>query len=310
MAFFFFCAIGFNEILTGESQRDLAGQFIRYQDSNTAVANELMTPGAAKVACWGSPTANRVTGTNGEKFRRGLVNGETVEAWVSDVLRSVPLENKNEETMDYKGIKLLKMTVPDSVFQNSTVNPENSVYYMEGTAGFYNLTSSRQRVPIFVSQPHFLGIRDPAVLEKVSGFTPDAGKHQLFLGVEPTSGLTIFARKRSQINFLINKPPVFSNEEDGAVKQWLPYIQNNTYFPIAWQEEGGGADDKLASTFRSQVYAAQGLATKGKWIGGILGLILTLTSVYLFYRAGKLAGATSFPTPDINEPLLLMSTNG
>ena len=69
-------------------------------------------------------------------------------------------------------------------------------------------------------------MQNPSISDKIDGLNPSTGafklsiqylvmmlaKHELFLGVEPLSGLTMTAKKRSQVNFIIGPVRADSNE--------------------------------------------------------------------------------------------------
>merc|ERR1719326_2555282 len=97
-----------------------------------------------------------------------------------------------------------------------------------------NLTSV-QSAPIFVSKPHFLDA-DEYYINNVHGLTPpDRKKHDIFLQVEPKSGMTVNARKCLQVNAKVE-----------PMMMLYPNLRE-TYFPVAWFSEYGKIDKKDAN---------------------------------------------------------------
>ncbi|KAH9258385.1 hypothetical protein BASA81_003434 [Batrachochytrium salamandrivorans] len=68
-----------------------------------------------------------------------------------------------------------------------------------GPNGLVNASIIYLGAPIFVSLPHFLDA-DPALLEGVTGLQPDPLLHEMFLDIEPTTGMTFREHNRIQIN--------------------------------------------------------------------------------------------------------------
>jgi hypothetical protein len=278
--------LGKTTICTGEDDPSLVGQTIAWKGSFITKSPELMIPNSPALPIWGSntPFANRVFGTNGEKFRRNLEKESSVQVFDADAMRTVLLTNIGGRTIDLNGVRLLKMITDPSVLQNISENPNNEDFYMNGPSGFYNLTRARSNVPIYVSLPHFFNLNNAEITDKIDGLQPNADKHELFVGVEPISGLTMNARKRSQINFIVGPSPKFVNG-DGQNTTWFAHLQQSTYFPVCWLEEGGSASDLLIKKFKSQVYTAEGLLLYGRWIGGVCGTLMLIASAFFMYKS-------------------------
>lgn len=97
--------------------------------------------------------------------------------------------------------------------------------------------------PVFMSMPHYCHV-DPAVAAQTTGVTPcDVAAHDLWLGVEPTTGITMAARKRLQVSSAFDAR---HTSFDGRLQP--------TILPIFWAEEAGEIGEAQARQIRSQMY--------------------------------------------------------
>lgn len=275
-------------VYTGEGDYSLTRSFKTYSGSEYVSAPTSLLPGTTtRRLIWRRTEDNRVEGTDGTTFRRGLKPGDNITAFNADTFRAVPLCNVNEERIMYKGIELLKFVFDPRLLKNETTSSEALFFDQMGPEGFFNLTIGRSLVPVFVSPPHFYGV-DSRVIGNTKGLRPQKDLHELFLAVEPTAGLTMFARKRAQVNFLI-RPLNFTvgwnlTQGEPPAQFWFPNIRPMTYVPLLWFEEGGGATDKQAELFKGRVYLVQNLLSTGKWAGFGAGIFLMMVGLVCLCR--------------------------
>lgn len=105
--------------------------------------------------------------------------------------------------------------------------------------------------PIFMSFPHFCYV-DPSVAAQTVGTRCDPSRHDLWLGVEPITGITMAAAKRLQVASAFDaRYPAF----DGAVAP--------TILPIFWAEEVAEVSDADAARFVNTLYPVRALAVHG-----------------------------------------------
>jgi hypothetical protein len=77
------------------------------------------------------------------------------------------------------------------VWQNTTENPDNHVYYSNGLSGLANMSAAVASIPFFMSKPHFLD-GDAALVAAVTGLTPPVrDAHDTYFDVEPITGAVL-----------------------------------------------------------------------------------------------------------------------
>lgn len=236
---------------------------------------------------WGSPEANKLHGTSGDAFAplNSFGKGDTVPAYVDDLYQEIPLSNINDEVMTIKGVDLIAFRITAENMANSTTNPHNKPYYMDGPNGFFNLSAPRL-APLMVSMPHLLYV-DEEVQKKVEGQQPDEKKHATWLGVEPWTGMTLAAQKTWQINTPIGPLNISDGNDPPTYVSWFPKVTPGTYLPMAWMKYGGVMNDDIASTIKDQVYVGVTAKSLMKWLGFGLGLLLLVLGLVLLLSAMK-----------------------
>ena len=142
--------------------------------------------------------ANRIEGSDANMYGRPVTTNK-VQVFVSDIYRSVFLINTGTE--DWKGIPVKHFTINTKDLYNATQNPENAQYYSFGPKGVLNTTDAAG-IPVFVSFPNFLN-GDPSLVSAVQGMNPNQDEHSSFLLVEPQTGLLVQAKKKLQVNYLL-----------------------------------------------------------------------------------------------------------
>lgn len=152
-------------------------------------------------------------------------------------------QNLNNETNVLKGITTLRFRISDRVLANSTLNPMNWAYWMNGPSGVINITNcAPNNVPIFLSLPHFYRA-SPSVPALVTGMQPDPTLHDLWLDVEPNTGATMSAHKRLQINVHLKPIHPFLDPS----KAWFNNVNASLLCPSLWLDVQGQISDDLVS---------------------------------------------------------------
>ena len=145
-------------------------------------------------------TFNQIRGTNGDNVPMGLGDQQSVAIYVPDLKRTtdlVPLAGAHPEV---KGIPLRRYVLNPRRLQNASVVPENANIWNFGPDGLFNLTTTRWLVPLFNSEPNFLGAA-PSLREGVTGLeAPNAERDQLPVDVEPFSGITMNVRRSYMVS--------------------------------------------------------------------------------------------------------------
>jgi hypothetical protein len=176
------------------------------------------------------PMASRWIARSSARLARTQINGEA-EALQADV----------------RGVTLLKFQPDDHV-----AHPDPR-YFTEIT-GLMNVTActavgpsghaaQAAGPPLFMSMPHFCHV-DPAVALQTTGVAAcDPEVHDLWLGVEPTTGITMAAAKRLQV----------STAFDGSYPGLDRYLRS-TILPIFWAEEISELNEHDAREIRHSMY--------------------------------------------------------
>ncbi|KAI6645842.1 CD36-like lysosomal integral membrane protein II [Oopsacas minuta] len=199
---------------TGVCDSKALGEFIQWD-------------GNRQMDIWGDQYANMINGTEGFFFRPFLNSNDRITFFVDDAMRSIELACKNSHT-EHKGIDTLRYGLPLYFLQNASCNPANARWYQFCPQGLFYIGNSSimPDVPAYGSKPHFLDA-DPNLLSNVSGLFPDREIHDLFVDIEPTTGVTIAVHNRVQINFKLERTEiVYFNE-----------IPSLLYLPILYSDE-------------------------------------------------------------------------
>jgi hypothetical protein len=91
----------------------------------------------------------------------------------------------------------------------------------------FAISKCQMDAPIVLSWPHFLHA-NTSFQQAVHGLNPDDEKHNFYFDVQQTTGTTISASAKLQINMAVKKIPDFAALKD----------VNDTVIPILWFDEG------------------------------------------------------------------------
>lgn len=147
---------------------------------------------------FGSDYANRIAGTDANMFGRPMRSSKE-QVFISDLYRSAYIMHMKD--VDWNGIELQEYQLQYKDTQNATMNPENAQYYSYGPSGVLNCTKAAN-VPVFISYPHFY-LAEQSLVAAVKGLSPNKDAHQSYLRMEVQSGLLVEAKKRLQVNYLM-----------------------------------------------------------------------------------------------------------
>jgi len=263
-------------------------------------------------------------GTDAFQFPPNVPDSQNQPIFIQQLSRELTLVPK--ETIHFKGVKMLQFEVDQNQLLNSTAVPNNANYYSFGPYGLFNITKATgasvyaltlmlchtaSAVPYsktngrsvvalltcrFVSKPHFLDA-DPRLLEAVIGLSPNRSIHDIVVGVEPQTGLTMHARSCSQTNFLV-QPISFPKHPSHPWFEKLP--AGGIFFPVLWNAETGDVTDDKASDIRSQLYWAQEVALYASIAGYVSGALVAIIALIFAIRWQQHAvGGYSKTTDDV-----------
>jgi hypothetical protein len=163
---------------------------------------------------WANDYANRIAGNDAQMFGRP-VKSDKIQAYISDIYRSAFLYHESNE--NWYNVPVKRFTLQDKDLMNAVDNPANAQYYAFGPSGMLNTTAAAG-VPVFVSYPHFYR-GDPSLIQAVKGMSPNKDAHEIFLDIEPQTGLLARGRKRLQVNYQMKTyilPQIMDNSSEVA----------------------------------------------------------------------------------------------
>lgn len=217
---------------------------------------------------WTSASANMLNGTDGTLFHPFMEKSDIVYVYSSDLCRSIYLTYK--ETTQEQDIDVYKFTVPPKVFQNASVNPDNSGFCYPDSksclpSGLLNVESCQKSAPLVYSQPHFLNA-DPKVINAVDGVFPNAADHDTVIDIEPNTGAPFFAAKKIQVNIQLENVKHLKQTE-----KIVPVV-----LPVVWLNESSRITPELVDTFKSALVTPELEIHIGIYIAIIVGSVLLL----------------------------------
>ncbi|KAF8570141.1 hypothetical protein P879_01048 [Paragonimus westermani] len=198
--------------------------------------------GKKKLKIWDHDEANMINGTDGSLAPPGMEVGSMVTFHVPDICRSSTLyANDKKPTINRKDIEVVVFsgapadpTDPLAEWRSRMFCKTKSGCPPKGLVALAPCLSSKGvNMPMFLSQPSFIGA-DPQISGAFDGLpTPDPEKHVTTVHIEPTTGFLLEAFKRVQFNVYMN------NTTENFKNMKGPF-----YFPIGWLEETAIADKK------------------------------------------------------------------
>eukprot|EP00892_Ulva_mutabilis_P002626 jgi/Ulvmu1/12364/UM009_0010.1 len=202
----------------------------------------------AAVTCWADGHEERVAGgSDALQFPPKLTAKEPIYVYVPELFRMARLNATDEVTVS--GVRLLKyqpddrVVAPDARFFTEIPGLMNVTACT--AAGPSGRAADAAGPPVFMSMPHYCHV-DPAVAAQTTGVSPcDVAAHDLWLGVEPITGITMAARKRLQVS------SAFDARHSSFDRSLRP-----TILPIFWAEEAGEVGVAQAQQIRSGLYPA------------------------------------------------------
>ena len=184
-------------IYTGTEDISRIGQFHQWDGHD-----------ARNLSIWPGRSANIINGTEGLFFHPNLQEGDTLYAFVDDVVRSFELVNTGQVT--HLGVQALRFELTNSTFQNATTNSANARWGSWCPNGLIFLGPIQYpTVPVFGSKPRFLDA-DPRLRDKVQGLpSPDRALHDTTIDVEPVTGANVGFKRLLQVNVQVNQTDMF-----------------------------------------------------------------------------------------------------
>lgn len=302
---------GLYTVYTGATNLSLASQLITFNGNTTLVActgnpcNRATFSGYS--AIWNSSFANQVMGSLGDQFPPGRANLEGSKQVVMMTLlgRHAPVENvlddltgKGGQTIDYKGIEMLKFT-----YSKAFMQPDPAYYQTQ--VGMLNQSMANQLAKVRVTNPMFQGFGGGAGSGQTPQYTNPGfftndvaadGTDWLsdnFFGVEPNTGKTMATHSRFQLNMEMGP-----QEFPGLNVTWFPGMRKY-YVPINADDSHGAISDADAAKFKNAVRTTTDLYHDSR----LVGAIVTATALLMAARALLAAKSKQDDSKSAYQPL-------
>lgn len=175
---------------------------------------------------WVSPWKDNIplAGTDSSLNQPNLRTGQNFTLFVSDMyFVGANIVSPNLTERDIHGIKTKKMTIENVTLANKTNNPVNARYFSDKYNTVLNLTKARM-LPAFLTKQYLLDA-DWSMIEAVEMYSdenmtkriwPDR-EYDLAIYVEPTTGASLRADQRLQLNLLFEPDELFPNVKTSFV---------------------------------------------------------------------------------------------
>lgn len=230
---------------------------------------------------WKTNAANLVHGYQGTTFPPEDIaaKGDLI-VFTPELYRAAALET-NGEMAEVNGISLNVYRIKANQLHNSTLNPSNAAFYMDGPSGVAFCGQWSGNASLYMSQPHFLH-GSSSLQTAVVGMHPSVALHDTYLAIEPNTGVLMDARKRLQVNVRTLSAMDVSAYSLKPNDVWFASLQTDVYIPLVWFSEHGTVGTASAAQFRSEVYLFQSLAQGIKW-GGAAAAVASLSVAAMLF---------------------------
>ena len=183
-------------IRTGVDDINALGQYLQWNGYN------------GSLDIWPGETANEINGTEGLFFHPSLKEGEPLQAFKDDVVRTFDLVYSGK--VDHLGLEAFRYTLANNTFESAFTNPDNARWGSWCPDGLIYLGPTQWPVvPIFGSKPRFLD-GDPLLREQFEGVPePNRAVDDTLVDVEPITGVLVNLRQQLQVNIQVNRSEDF-----------------------------------------------------------------------------------------------------
>ncbi|CAN8006194.1 unnamed protein product, partial [Ixodes hexagonus] len=226
--------------------------------------------GKTRFNVWGGDECNIIRGTFGN-VRPPMVTTDEQVVFIPDIKRSVVLQYVYDNKV--ASLNTRRFAATPSMFASGETRPENACYNKRTLPdGVADLGPVAKGAPIAVSLPHFLYGNLSAV--GVEGLAPDEDKHLFYVDSEPTSGVSLSARVRLQMNAVLDGVP-----GTGTVSK-----PRHLILPLFWQEMRADAKSHTVSTVRLAALMPTVIRCTAIFVQ-IASSVVVIISVYFLIKA-------------------------
>ncbi|XP_012672722.1 scavenger receptor class B member 1 isoform X2 [Clupea harengus] len=251
--------------------------------------------GLKKVDYWRTEQCNMINGTAGQMWPPFMTPESTLPFYSPDACRSMELVYQRPGSVG--GVPVYRFVAPTTLFANGTDYAPNEGFCPCRQSGLLNVSSCRQKSPVFISHPHFFNA-DPFLLSTVLGLSPNEDDHGLFIDIHPETGVPMNVSVRLQLNLYMKA--VSGITETGKISEVV--------MPMIWFGESGYIDGPILKTFHTNLVVMPAMMEYMQYIFISLGLATILGAVILKTQDKRRTQSSTNLTEkqdqmdDINEP--------
>ncbi|KAI8513036.1 CD36 [Branchiostoma belcheri] len=123
--------------------------------------------------------------------------------FVSDLCRSAYLTYEGARAVG--GVPVYRYTLPPEELRSGRSDPDTACYCGDTCLpdGLIDVRNCHLDAPVVLSLPHFY-LGNESLSRGVTGLEPNKMEHQIFLDVEPSTGVALAAARRTQINIIVS----------------------------------------------------------------------------------------------------------
>lgn len=185
---------------------------------------------------WGGEECNTIRGTFGN-VRPPMATTDEQTVFIPDIKRSVDLRYVYDSKVS--SVSTRRFAATPNTFASGDTRPKNACYNKRKLPdGIADLSPIAKGAPLAVSLPHFL--YGNLSLFGVEGLAPDEDQHLFYIDSEPTSGVSVSARVRLQMNLVL----------DGIPGSGVAPKSEHRIVPLFWQEMRAEAKAHTLTTVR------------------------------------------------------------
>jgi hypothetical protein len=221
-------------------------------------------------------------------FKCTIPGNSAWKFWDSKLMRSISYENSNS-FKQINGFTSTRFYPRASTFQNATILPDNSRFYMSGPSGMMNMDAFCG-YPIWYSLPHFLN--SDYLYSDVfdsNSFDPSFERHYSYADIDSVTGVVLKHANRYQINVRIDKMSWFSEGGYEGLFDKRDYI----FAPVLWFEETYEPESEFSSELFGLTYEVLYIGSIMTLVFAILGILLCIISCIILHTTRRISKSSA-----------------
>ncbi|XP_040063203.1 scavenger receptor class B member 1 [Ixodes scapularis] len=251
--------------------------------------------GKTRFDMWGGDECNLIRGTFGN-VRPPMATTDEQRVFIPDIKRSVLLRYVHDSKVG--SVHTRRFAVTPEVFASGKTRPENACYNKRTLPdGAADMGPVAKGAPVAVSLPHFLYGNQSEF--GVEGLTPDEDKHLLYVDSEPTSGVSVSARARMQMNVILDGIPGTGTHSG-----------EHRIVPLFWQEMRADAKPHIMSMVRLAALMPTVIRCTAIFVLIASSIVLVISSYFLVKARHSRRRVVSDPNSKVVPDKMAVYING